>query len=197
LALRKGMVDELNTDLSPVLKRECGHWAEGIWDSMKIGIISDTHDHYRNVQKAIEVFRAYAVETVLHAGDMTTPSTAQLFSELQRIRFIAVCGNCDINRHVLRSTIEGFGGELQENAYEGRLDGKSIHMAHTPGAVQRVIESGQFDVVVHGHTHRDYVRLIGKTLVVNPGEATDTKTGLGQVFILDTEDLSVTIEPLA
>jgi uncharacterized protein len=163
---------------------------------MKIGIISDTHDHYDNVAKAIEVFRKHAVEVVLHAGDIISAPTSQLFSELTGVRFIAVFGNCDIDRHLLRSTIEGFGGEIHDVVFQGRLDGKTVYMAHAPQTVRQAAESGEYDLVVYGHTHRDNIQQIGKTLIVNPGEATNSRTGMGQVLILDTADLSVDIEPL-
>ena len=163
---------------------------------MKIGILSDTHDHHENVRKAIEVFRGHGVQAVLHAGDMTSACTAQLFSELAGVRFIAVFGNCDAGRGILRSTIEGFGGEVHDSTYEGRLEGVSVYMVHKPHAVQRVAESGQYDLIVYGHTHRDDIRRVGKTLIVNPGETTDTKTDLGQVLILDTAGLSLVTEPL-
>jgi uncharacterized protein len=171
---------------------------------MKIGIISDTHDHHGNVVKAIEIFRKHAVEAVLHAGDMISAPTAQLFAELGGVRFIAAFGNCDINRGILKSTVEGFGGEIHEGLFQGRLDGKTVWMAHAPHGVQQAAESGQCDLIVYGHTHRDDIRQVGKTLIVNPGEATDSKTGMGQIVILDTADpwagsdqvLSVAIEPL-
>ena len=37
---------------------------------MKIGIISDTHDHHSNVIKAIRIFNERRVKYVLHAGDI-------------------------------------------------------------------------------------------------------------------------------
>ncbi len=163
---------------------------------MRIGIVSDTHDHHQNVLKAIEIFRKHEVQAVLHAGDMITATTAQLFSELTGVRFIAVFGNCDTDRHTLRSTVESFGGEIHEGVFRGPVDGKMVCMAHTPHGVQQSAESGRYDLVIYGHTHRDDIRQIGKTMIVNPGEATDSKTGLGQVIVLDTADLSVAIEPL-
>jgi putative phosphoesterase len=163
---------------------------------MQIGIISDTHDHHRNVCKAIEVFTAHKVQAVLHAGDMILPSTAQLFSQLTGVQFIAVFGNCDVDRHSLRATIESFGGQVCDRVYDGRLDGKAIYMVHTPHTIQRAAETAQYDLIVHGHTHRDCFCQVGKTFIVNPGEATDSKTGLGQVVLLNTTDMSFTIEPL-
>jgi putative phosphoesterase len=162
---------------------------------MKIGIISDTHDHHRNVSKAIEIFRTQAVQTILHAGDMISASTAQLFAGLTGVRFIAVFGNMDVNRRELQATVESFGGEIHQGAYEGRLDGIGVCMAHIPVAIHKAAEAGRHDLIVYGHTHHDDIRQVGKTLIINPGEATDSRTG-GQVVILDTADLSVAIQPL-
>jgi putative phosphoesterase len=96
----------------------------------------------------------------------------------------------------LQATVESFGGEIHEGDYQGRLDGKMVCMAHTPVAIRRAAESGQYDLIVYGHTHHDDIRQVGKTLIVNPGEATDSKTGFGQIVILDTADLSLAVEPL-
>jgi predicted phosphodiesterase len=43
---------------------------------MKVGIITDTHDLHDVLQKAIDVFTEYQVDYILHAGDITSPSTA-------------------------------------------------------------------------------------------------------------------------
>jgi predicted phosphodiesterase len=40
---------------------------------MKIGIISDTHDYIRNIQRAVREFNDKHVEIVIHAGDFTGP----------------------------------------------------------------------------------------------------------------------------
>ena len=40
---------------------------------MKIGIISDSHDHVDNIRRAVSVFREASVELVIHAGDIVSP----------------------------------------------------------------------------------------------------------------------------
>ena len=37
---------------------------------MKIGIITDSHDHRANLRKAVEIFNNANVDKVLHAGDL-------------------------------------------------------------------------------------------------------------------------------
>ncbi len=49
---------------------------------MLIGLISDSHDHVRNIEKAIKIFKKREVELVLHAGDFCSPFTIPPFEGL-------------------------------------------------------------------------------------------------------------------
>jgi predicted phosphodiesterase len=51
-----------------------------------IGILSDTHNHQKNTQTALAVLREREVQTVIHCGDITTPSIVELFAGLVRSR---------------------------------------------------------------------------------------------------------------
>lgn len=163
---------------------------------MRIGIISDTHDHLRNVRQAVEVFRRHGVPYVLHAGDIVAPFTAQAFSELREAKFIAVFGNNDGEKLQLKRVVEGFGGEIHEYCYRGELAGRKVCMVHTDRMVEELAASQMYDLVIHGHTHRAQTRQVGRTLIINPGEATDALTGSARVVILDLDDMSPTAEPL-
>ncbi len=163
---------------------------------MQIGIISDTHDHHRNVVQAVEIFARHKVEYVLHAGDIVAPFTAKAFSELKGVRFIAVYGNNDGEKLFLRQTIEGFGGEIHEYCYKGELAGRKVYMTHTHHNIEELVASQQYDLIVYGHTHRQDIRKVGRTLIVNPGEATDWITGSSHLVILDLADMTHTVETL-
>lgn len=163
---------------------------------MRIGIISDTHDNHRNVRRAIEIFNEQAVECVLHAGDITAPSTASLFAELGGSRFVAVMGNCDADRLSLRSAIEAFAGEAHESRFDGSIDGKAVYMAHIPQAVKHAIDSQAYDLVVYGHTHHQDIGRVGRTLIVNPGAARNWMGDGGHVLIVELSDMSVTAPSL-
>jgi putative phosphoesterase len=69
-------------------------------------------------------------------------------------------------------------------------------MVHRDYTVDEIARSQKYDLVLYGHTHRYDVRQIGKTLVVNPGEATGRITGSPQVVILDLADMVVSTESL-
>lgn len=157
---------------------------------MKIGIISDTHDHHKNVLKAIEIFNEYGVEYVFHAGDMVSPFTAKAFAEVKGAKLIAVFGNCDGERAFLKITIEENGGENYEQSYCGKVGEKRVFMTHKPVNIDRLAGTGKFDLVIYGHTHKQDIRKVGKTLIINPGETTDWITGKSFVVVLNLDDMS-------
>ena len=157
---------------------------------MKIGIISDSHDHHKNVLKAVEVFGKHKVSYIFHSGDIVSPFTAKAFAGVEGAKFIGVFGNCDGEKVILTSTIKDFGGEIHEGIYRGEVAGKRIFMTHTLGVIEEVAGSGKFDLVIYGHTHKQDIRKVGDTLVVNPGESTDWLTDESCVVVLELDDMS-------
>lgn len=156
---------------------------------MKIGIISDSHDSHAGVLKAVEIFKEEKVDYILHAGDIVSPFTARAFANVENATFIAVFGNNDGEKLFLASTIQSFGGQIHENVLNIEIDGKKIFMTHVPSTIEDVIASGHYDLVIYGHTHRQDIRKVGNTLVINPGESTDWITGKSSVVILDLSDM--------
>ncbi|OQA01340.1 MAG: phosphodiesterase [Planctomycetes bacterium ADurb.Bin401] len=158
---------------------------------MKIGIISDTHDHHANVLKAVEIFENEQIRYIFHAGDIVSQYTARALADIKNAKLIAVYGNNDGEKILLKSIIEEFGGEIHQDPYHGEVADKKIFMTHKPSVLDEVIASQTYDIVIYGHTHFRDVRTHGKTLVVNPGEATDWVSGKGNVCILETDTMEV------
>ena len=158
---------------------------------MRIGIISDTHDQQPNVRQAIEAFKTQGVECVLHAGDITGPGVISLFGELSGSRLVAVFGNCDSERSSVRAAVEAMGGEIHDSIYTGQLDGRAVYMTHIPNGIDRIVRSDEYDLVVYGHTHRQDIRRIGRTLIINPGAARNWM-GTAEVVIVDLDDMTTT-----
>lgn len=158
---------------------------------MKIGIITDTHDHHVNVLKAIDIFKRLGVNYIFHAGDIVSQYTARAFGDVKNAKFIAIYGNNDGEKFVLKTVIEGFGGEIHQDPYIGEVAGKKIFMTHKPSFLDETIASQKYDIVIYGHTHFRDVRTVGKTIVINPGEATDWVCGKGNLCILDTDTSKV------
>lgn len=157
---------------------------------MLIGIISDTHDHLANLRRALELLKARGAELVLHAGDFVSPFVAEPFRETG-LRVIAVFGNNDGDRLFLRQRFSEV-GELHFGPHELELGGRKILLMHEPRALEALVASGRYDLVVYGHTHRPEVRP-GQTLVVNPGELGGWLTGRGTLALVDLKRLQAEI----
>lgn len=156
---------------------------------MKIGIISDSHDHQENVRRAIDIFNQHQVAYIFHAGDIVAPFTAKAFAQAQGARLIAVYGNNDGEMLFLQSTIKKIHGEIHEYCYRRRLESRDLFMTHTPHFLDELIKSQSHDLIIYGHTHEPDIRREGRTLVINPGESTDWLTDQPQVVVLNLDDM--------
>jgi len=154
---------------------------------VKVGILSDSHDHLTNLRKAVEAFNDEGVTQVLHAGDFIAPFVA---NELQKLRcpLLGVFGNNDGERLGLQARFKGFGAEVKVQPAFVELDRKRFVLIHEHELVEALARSGEFDVVVYGHTHQVDIRLTENgCLIVNPGETCGWLTGKATVVVLDTE----------
>jgi hypothetical protein len=78
---------------------------------MKIGVVSDTHGRLEMTQSAVRLLCERGAELILHCGDIDSPSTVRLFTEIPT-HF--VLGNWDLRPRALKPAIEGRLRELGE-----------------------------------------------------------------------------------
>ena len=137
---------------------------------MKIGLISDTHDNFKTIESAVRIFGEKRIEYVIHAGDITTPEAVESFAGL---KMIGVLGNNDLDKKGLTSAFEKIGGELRGEICEIEENDLVIGVYHGTDFRKRdaLIQSGKYNVVVYGHTHKIENKNVGKTMVINPGTA--------------------------
>ena len=150
---------------------------------MKIGLLSDSHDDLDALARAVALFNAEGVVQVLHAGDIVSPFTFEVFREL-RAPLGGVYGNNDGDRLLLRERSQG---ALHVQPHFVTLGGLRGVIVHEPPLVGALARSGDFDLVVYGHTHLPDVRVEGGCLVVNPGKAARLNKGRVTVAVLETE----------
>ena len=169
---------------------------------MKIGIISDTHDDIENVRRGIDIFNNELVQYVIHAGDYVFPGVVLEFKRLNAKR-IGVLGNNDGEKGQLLKAFLEVGGELKGELGELHINDLKIGIYHGTSTVikGRLIESGRYNIIVCGHTHRTEPAgaSIGNysddtsTFILNPGtghKKTESLAGAfveGGVIILDTQ----------
>ena len=135
---------------------------------MKIAILSDTHSRYHSVEKAVALLQQRNVNFILHCGDIEDADTVWLFHG-----FTAhfVLGNCDAEPLSIQQAIYGIGGELHRPYGRLELEGVPIAFLHGDDTrlMKKIEESGDFDFLFYGHTHRAAEHRTGPTRVINPG----------------------------
>ena len=158
---------------------------------MKWGIISDTHDNLPLFRRAIDFFNKESVKMILHAGDFVSPFTARVFERFKG-KFIGVFGNNDGDKFALREFYKDI-GEIYEDFFMGEIDKRKVLLIHKEKLVDFLAKSGEFDVLIYGHTHKKEIKRIGKTLIINPGECSGWLTGESTIALLDPKTLEVKI----
>lgn len=158
---------------------------------MKIGVISDSHDHIVNLRKAVKIFNDQKVIHVFHAGDIISPFVASLVFKELKAPLTCVFGNNDGELLFLKEKFEEIKATIQPNQYTTTLEGKRIALFHTlePAILDAVIQSGQFAVIIYGHSHKAEIKKLNSTVIVNPGEACGYLTGTASIAIIDLETL--------
>ena len=155
---------------------------------MKVGILSDTHDHRGAAEGALLLFRSEGVGMVFHLGDVYSPAVLAGYDD-PAIPLRGVFGNNDSDRDGLQ---EATGGAFRQGPRIETVDGRTILLAHSYDQLQGELNGrGRFDLVLFGHTHRPLTMHVGKALVVNPGESCGLLRGKNTCAIVDL----ATMEP--
>jgi putative phosphoesterase len=168
----------------------------------KIGIISDTHDNLPAVDAALERLEKMGVRLLLHAGDIVAPFTLRRILS-RGFEFRGVFGNNDGELLLLSRVARDQGAVLTHQPLVTDVEGLRAVVLHglsgleeTKSFVTALAKSGEYDLVVYGHTHEVDVRKVGRTLIVNPGEACGYLTGKKSFAVLDAERMEVEIVTL-
>lgn len=159
---------------------------------MLIGIISDTHDDVIMIKRAVDLFNERKVSHVLHAGDIISPFNFEIFRDL-KCDFSAIFGNNDGDKLLLKTKSNG---NIHNQPYMTTIHKRKIVILHEPDLVDALSESGLFDLIIYGHTHRPDVRKANKTTIVNPGKASRLIRGKITVAIIDLNTMEVEISEL-
>ncbi len=152
---------------------------------MKIAIVSDTHDNTANFNKAIDFLNQEKIEVMLHCGDICDQQTIDEAQKRFKGEIYFVRGNGDYDLNIIPEKMEMV------------LGSKKIAWVHYPDIAKKLAESGNYDAVFYGHTHRPWEETIGKCRLVNPGELAgqrykpcfalyDTETDKLELKILET-----------
>src|SRR5512132_1136056 len=97
---------------------------------MRIGVVSDTHNHLRNVARIVELLNQARVEWVVHTGDITQAKTLEVLARLEA-PLLGVFGNNDRGeREGLEVAAARYGMALSDPPLELSLGGRQIIVVH-------------------------------------------------------------------
>jgi len=151
---------------------------------MRIGLISDTHDHLIKINEAIKLFNWEKVDYVIHCGDFIAPFAMKLFGNLQ-MPFLGIFGNNDGEKEGLMQVVQQF-GELNAPPILRELDSKNLLISHSFIPKEKLSNYNNPDYIIYGHTHIKEVKG-SSPLLINPGECCGWLTGISTVAILETK----------
>ena len=156
---------------------------------MKIAIISDIHENVKNLNVVLDEIREQEVERILCLGDLINPGVAKILASFE-IPTFAVWGNNDGDKVMTTKISLGEGSNLRmgNSTYDFvEFEGRKIFLTHHDDIAVSMAKSGDFDAVFYGHNHEAKKEMVGKCLVLNPGEISTHKTGKLSFAVYDME----------
>lgn len=151
---------------------------------MKIGIISDTHNHLPG--PVFDIFSG--VDLIIHAGDIGNDT---ILTELQTIAPVrAVFGNMD--KFPLVSNLKRMDFF---NIDDCKICLTHIIGTHKTFAYELFKMNVKIDAVIHGHTHRSENIIFNSIRFLNPGSVSQPRSGSrGSVGLLNVEGRKMEFE---
>ena len=147
---------------------------------MKIAIISDIHNNEVNLKKVLDYCKEKNIKTIICCGDLASQETLDFFNENFEGEIHYTFGNMDndqltdIERHLEPKgalSVQGVRKYKQTFIYKkfgelavgiGSLQSRDpiparIAFVHYPDVARELCESGKYNFVFYGHTHKPWV----------------------------------------
>ncbi len=167
---------------------------------MKIAIMSDSHDHWENLTKAVDIANTKSCKYLLFSGDLIAPTGLEILSKFKgKVKLVFGNNEGEIAGLVLNAeNIQNLEipkrdkHQINRGAlWEEEINGLNFFMNHYPRIAEIAAHSGLFDVVIYGHNHTYNHSTIKNCLYLNPGEVHGSKTNTPSFMVLDTNTKNV------
>lgn len=142
---------------------------------MQIAIISDIHNNELNLKKVLNFCAEKKIEKIICCGDLASQETLDFLCDNFSGEIFYTFGNMDVdhlNIEAYKHVSKYRNVFVYESFGETEIDGKKIAFVHFPNKAKRLAETGKYDFVFFGHTHKPWEEMIGKCKMLNPGNVT-------------------------
>jgi len=166
---------------------------------MKIAIISDIHNNLTNLKKVLNYCAEKEIKTIICCGDLASLETLDFLNDNFKGKTYFTFGNMDDDQMTnsvchpeldagSRKLDSGSGAGMTcvykntkvykkfgETQFEvGSQTGRgptsvNIAFVHYPDFAKKLAETGKYDFVFYGHTHKPWEKMINNCKVLNPG----------------------------
>ena len=158
---------------------------------MRIAIVSDSHDHIPNLQRAVSRANREGAELLIHCGDLISPFMLPYLHAFHG-QVHLIYGNNAGDQHLISSRCATAFNNIRHHGFHGDIVTGTLRIAfnHYPELARALALSGAFDLVCYGHDHIFSVERLGDCLLLNPGDLLG-KDAPPVFALLDTADFSV------
>ena len=137
---------------------------------MKIAVISDTHDHFENLNKFLDWIRQNPVQIILHCGDVVSSDFLQKILKSFKGKFFLALGNAELDIDSFENLTQKHKNFfLFENFGQMSFGKLKIAFTHFPKIAHKLALLGKYHFIFYGHTHKPWAEKINETYLINPG----------------------------
>ncbi|HOW60571.1 MAG TPA: YfcE family phosphodiesterase [Candidatus Moranbacteria bacterium] len=138
---------------------------------MQIAIISDIHDNITNLTKVLDYCREHKIEKTICCGDLASLETLDFLNDNFQKEIFFVFGNMDddyLRNYPFENNIYKH-TKIFKDFGEAEIEKQKIAFVHKPEPAKNLCETGKYDFVFHGHTHKPWTEKINNRTILNPG----------------------------
>ena len=136
---------------------------------MQVAILSDIHDHLENLERVLA--EVQGMDLLLCLGDLCAPFTLDALARGFRGGVHVTFGNNDGDIFLLTQIAARHPNvTLAAPMGEVEVGGTKLAVVHYPIFGEGLAALGRYDAVFCGHSHKPELRVVGHTVLANPGE---------------------------
>lgn len=147
---------------------------------MNIAIISDIHDNIPNLKKVLDYCALNKIDKIICCGDLGSMETLDFLNDNFSKDIYYVFGNLDDDyltsypfekKYKNTFIFKDFGeAEIENNRVKsGDHATQKIAFVHYPEEAEKLAETGKYNFVFHGHTHKPWESKKENCTILNPG----------------------------
>lgn len=137
---------------------------------MQIAITSDIHNNEVNLEKVLRYCTEHKITTLICCGDLASKEVLDYVNDNFAGVIYYTFGNADYTELRELDSLEKYRNTfLFKDFSEIEIEKRKIAFVHFPREAKKLAETGKYDFVFHGHTHKPWEEMIGNCKILNPG----------------------------